>query len=210
MVEKPFIKTEKEIKEVDTFFVKGKPSINLSHMEVKDNSQLKFILQQKIEEIREEKKTNQQIVAATKDAEFCPEATLYIPDSNHPVLSKHKNSTMERVAGYQDASLVPSMYKSQIEEKKKLDQPIEVLPIHKKPDPEMPLSTEADFETNIDKILYLIETIVCKPIEKKSVSNQQEPKRGKEADFTMKVSREKMHSGGTYMPNEYRPYRPGG
>ena len=165
-------------------------------------------------------KKNFQIVAATVGAEFAPEATPFIPDSNHKILTQHKNATIERIAGYQDASLVPPMYKSQVDEKKRIEkelseQPIDILPmneepVQKKPDPEMPLCAVDEFETDIDSIVSSVEMIVCKPVEKKPVvDTQKAPSRGRDAEFTMKVSREKMHAGGTYMPNEYRPFRPG-
>lgn len=218
MSDETFLK-EETLKEGESFSIKGKPSINLTRTDTQERNQLKFILQQKIEEIQEDKKNRPQIVAATKDAEFSPEATPFIPDVQHTVLLKHKHSTMERVAGYQDASLVSPMYAKQIEEKKRIEkelaeQSVDVLstneePVQKKSDPEVPLYTENEFETNIDKIFCVIETIV-NPAEKKVENNPAQPKRGKEADFTMKVPRERMHAGGVYMKNEYRPYRPGG
>lgn len=179
----------------DGFSVKGKPSINLEPTQSAGLSHLGTLLKQKVEEIRQEQSRNFTIVSTTVGAEFKPENIPYIPGSTHPLLIKHDLATMERNAGYQDRALVPSMYADQMKSK---EPAIDLTPT------DIP-----DIESNIYKLIAEFALLTVSQVQPTTVSQVQPVTQGKQPDFEMKVSRDKMHGGGIYMPNESMPYRPG-
>ncbi len=177
----------------DIFTVKGRPSINLNQdVNGINKAHLETILKQKIEELRQKNVSQVVVTATTKGVEFKPENIPYIPDSNHPLIFRQKNSTIERNAGFQDRSLVHPMY---LKDEKSLS---------------VETTDGVGSESNIDNIMEdfdrITQSIVSLPVE----SQSQLVEKGKEPDFTMGITRDKMHHGGSYMKNEYRPYRPGG
>lgn len=171
----------------DGFSVKGKPSISLEPTQSSERSHLGTLLKQKAEEIRQALSQNVQVISTTVGAEFKPENIPYIPGSTHPLLLKHDNATIERNAGYQDRALVHPMYADQMKPK---EPAIDLTP-----------TDTPDIESNIDKLISEFEPM--------TVSQVQSVMQGKQPEFEMKVSRDKMHSGGMYFSGEYKPYRPG-
>ena len=99
------------LEEVGRFEVKGKPKIGLGSDKTNTGSNLSTLLKQKIEEFKERQKKEARPAVAHPGSEFKPENTPYIPDSTHPSLNKHSLATPERNAGFQDASMVPPMYR---------------------------------------------------------------------------------------------------
>jgi hypothetical protein len=67
-----------------------------------------------------------------------------------------------------------------------------------------------DIESNIDILMAEFEQVTISQVQPTTVSQVQPVTQGQQPEFTMKVHRDKMHHGGIYMPNESRPYRPGG
>jgi hypothetical protein len=117
------VEENKEIvaqEEVSHFEVKGKPKIGLGPEKINGGSNLSTLLKQKIEEFKERQKKEARPVTAHPGAEFKPENVPYIPDSTHPLLDKHNLATPERNAGFQDASMVPPMYRQPLN---KMDPP---------------------------------------------------------------------------------------
>jgi hypothetical protein len=184
--------------EESSFEVRGKPTIDLTVLLNTNSEHDKVLLKQKLEEdkYRESKKTR--IIATTVGAEFKPENMPYIPGSTHPALLKHDLATIERNAGYQDRSLVPKMYAEQL---KPREVPVDLTPADI-------TDAESDIGSLIAQFGRLEPTQLSQP--PSPVPTIFQPvEQGKPAEFTMKVSREKMHHGGIYFANESRPYRPG-
>ena len=181
---------------VSTFAVKGKPDIGLGPDKGKTGSNLSTLLKQKIEEFKEQKKKEARPAIAHPGSEFKPENTPYIPDSTHPSLSKHALATPERNAGFQDASMVPPMYRQ---------------PLNKMEPPQAQVGMQVGVPKSCGNC-GLVETCVQKGrllVDACWKPQQPAPVQAKQPEFTMKVDRVSMHKGGHYMPNESRPYRPG-
>lgn len=188
--------SDKKLNNGSMFEIKGKPSVNLMNADnTKGVSQLSVILQQKVEELRQVRKSKV-LIYTTKGTEFKPENTPYLPDSNHPILSKHTLATPERNAGFQDKALVHPMYLGH--EKKKYN-------LYDSTPPD--ISPE---ESNIDNLLSIIDRIMPAVEQRAGEVKKSTPvEYGVKPEFSMKINRERMHHGGIYMPNEYRPYKPG-
>ena len=203
MVDTPKSQDEDILHGEEGFSVKGKPTINLEPSQSAEHSHIGTLLKQKVEEIRQRENKNVKIVSTTAGAEFKPENIPYIPGSTHPLLLKHDNATIERNAGFQDRALVHPMYADQMKPK---EIPVAVVP-----------TDSPDIESNIDSIMNeferltvsQVQPVTVSQVEPTTVSQVQPVTQGKQPEFEMKVSRDRMHSGGTYMPNESRPYRPG-
>jgi len=174
------------------FTVKGKPNIAVAIGKDKASDALKTMLMQKVEEIRERDKNKNMVRVAHPGAEFIPEAVPYIPDNDSPALDKHTLATPERNAGFQDASMVPKMYKKSIRPAVKSKVTLEVIPAVK---PDKPADNSAVKNTAEPTV--------------KSSEDLRTKLQAKKQEFEMKVSRSQMHKGGLHMPNESRPYRPG-
>ena len=195
--------------EVGHFEVKGKPNIGLGPDKGKTGSNLSTLLKQKIEEFKEKKKKEARPAIAHPGSEFKPENTPYIPDSTHPSLDKHSLATPERNAGFQDASMVPPMYRQ---------------PLNKMEPPKAQVGMQVGVPKSCENCgnkecvksgktlsqMVVGEIALCEPMTGidnwKPKEKKLEPK---QPEFTMKVDRVSMHKGGHYMPNESRPYRPG-
>jgi len=181
------------------FVVKGKPKINLGDGKDTAANNLKTILMQKVEELREQQKNSQRIYIAHPGSEFKPESIPYIPDSDHPLLSKHDLATPEHNAGFVDASMVPRMYKDSIRPPAKPEEP--VISNEKSPSSAtVKLEiTPADKNEQVNRV-----ESSEKPETKPEINSEI-----KKPEFTMGVKRADMNKGGFYVPNESRPYRPG-
>jgi hypothetical protein len=185
------------------FVVEGK-RLNAVSEKTIDISAIRTLLQQKVEELRELHDRAGKVVKTTENLEFLPEATPYIPGVESSTLYKHDNATIERNAGFQDASQVPKMYQGQIdkdrENKAKEGKANPAIELGQERRTEPPLAGQVGMSpgTTISVIEAVIESSVCP-----TVTNGQQP------EFKLEVSRDKMHSGGHYFPNESRPYRPG-
>jgi len=98
---------------------------------------------------------------------------------------------------FQDKALVHPMY---LEHEKKKNSTYDSTP------PEVS-AQESDIDNLLNKIDMVMPTVERRSVE---IKKPDPIEYGVKPEFKMKVSREKMHHGGMYMPNEYRPYKPGG
>jgi hypothetical protein len=191
------------VNEQDTFVVKGEPKVTIEAGRDSGYGNLKMVLEQKVEELREKERLEHRIVSSCPGAEFKPENTPFIPDSNHPILNVHTLATAERNAGFQDMSQVPrELARTIIEHRDKMKAEAEdAVTIEVETNKGVSTATvsggDKGYPQSCPQGVNSVNTV-----------NNNEPK-PKEPDFKIGVSREKMHSGGHYMPNESRPFRPG-
>jgi len=189
--------------DTSSFVVKGKPRIGLSDGKDTIINNLKTILTQKVEELREQQKHNQRIYIAHPGSEFKPESIPYIPDSDHPLLSKHDLATPEHNAGFVDASMVPRMYKDSIRPPKQPEQPIAS-------SEKSPSQATVKLESiPADKLADKNEQVNRVESAEKPETKPETNSGAKKPEFEMGIKRADMNKGGFYMPNESRPYRPG-
>jgi len=176
--------------EKDLFVVKGKPIMNMGMVKGATMTNLETLLKQKVEEIQQRDLKEKKVTATTKGTEFKPENIPYIPDSNHPALNQHTLATPVRNAGFQDMSQVPPEYLKGIKKEN------ETIQAQDDTIPAVPDTNPVFLETD---------SIFSEPIPEPVKPKQPEPTK---PEFELKVDRTKMHSGGHYMPNESRPYKP--
>lgn len=185
--------------DTSSFIVKGKPKVGLGDGKNTAANNLKTILMQKVEELRERQKHDQRIYITSPGSEFKPENIPFIPDSDHPLLSKHDLATPEHNAGFVDASMVPRMYKDSIRPPKQPEQPV----VSNEKSPSCATVKLETVSTDKNGQVNRVE-----PLEKPETKSETKPD-VKKPEFEMGIKRTDMNKGGFYMPNESRPYRPG-
>lgn len=205
----------------EEFTIKGRPGIKSDSVKDDIKESLETLLKQKLEEVKQRLLLEKRTVVAYPGSEFKPENMPYIPDSTHPALFKHTLATEERNAGYQDMSQVPKEFAGPVLEQRKRQQMAN--DIRRVMVPSSATVTIEVVDKTEDKIqedfigLSSIDELLAQGAHLQSEGSYpqtcpQEPiaTLGKEPEFKIGVSRENMHKGGFYMPNESRPYRPGG